>query len=317
MEIYLHGNLKKKYGAHFSFNVATPAEAVRAFQANFGDFYQTIRPGRFKLIRGDKKSGEKLTLDMVGMQFAGTPLHIVPVPRGSKNSKGIVTVLIGVALIAASVVTMGAASPGAAGLLSAEAISLGALGSVTAGQLLMLGATLALGGIMQMLTPVPKVNDYSSREEKKISFLFNGAINRTEQGGAIPIIYGGPIRVGSILVSGGIRVNETKGGIPLDQLAHITVEATGGADVYRNGKIVSRGPYFGINPDSVEVTKGSDVKFEIKVQWPYFVADVLVDNVSVGAVEEYTFLNIQGDHTLKAMAGIDPGYIEPPPPEPN
>ena len=33
----------------------------------------------------------------------------------------------------------------------------------------------------------------------------------------------------------------------------------------------------------------------------YVVEDVIVDNVSVGAVTEYEFVNIRGDHTITAI----------------
>jgi len=308
MDVYLYGNLKKKYGKHFDLNVQTPAEAIRALQANFGDFYAHIRHGKFKVIRGEKKTGEALCFEQLSMHFR-SPVHIVPVPRGSKNNKGIATVLIGVALIAASAVTMGAATPGAGGLLAAEAVSLGSLGSITAGQFLMLGASLALGGVMQMLTPTPKINDYTSREDKKVSFLFNGAINRQEQGGAVPIIYGGPIQVGSILVSGGVRINEARSGVPVDQLATITVQDTAGALIYKDG--VEAPLSCTLTPDSVDVRKGTSIKFRIQAQWPYILSDLLVDDVSVGALEEYTFVNVQTNHTIKAVAAIDEEYYVP------
>ncbi|MCR8922670.1 hypothetical protein NO559_07805 [Dasania sp. GY-MA-18] len=53
-------------------------------------------------------------------------------------------------------------------------------------------------------TNIPKVANYEERnEEGRQSHIFNGALNSTEQGQAIPIIYG-RIRVGSIPISAGL-----------------------------------------------------------------------------------------------------------------
>lgn len=46
---------------------------------------------------------------------------------------------------------------------------------------------------------------------------------------------------------------------------------------------------------------GEDVKFTITPKAGYVVEDVIVDNVSVGAVTEYEFVNIRGDHTITAI----------------
>lgn len=60
----------------------------------------------------------------------------------------------------------------------------------------------------------PSLDDYGAREavDKRASYLFNGAVNTQEQGGVVPLIFGGPIKVGSTVVSAGItseRVSHT------------------------------------------------------------------------------------------------------------
>ena len=46
---------------------------------------------------------------------------------------------------------------------------------------------------------------------------------------------------------------------------------------------------------------GEDAKFNITPKAGYGVEDVIVDNVSVGAVTEYEFVNIREDHTITAI----------------
>ena len=67
-----------------------------------------------------------------------------------------------------------------------------------------------------------------------------------------------------------------------------TITATSGA----NGSIDPTGV--------ITVTEGEDQIFTITPDTDYQVADVLVDSVSVGAVEEYTFMNLDEDHTISA-----------------
>ena len=56
------------------------------------------------------------------------------------------------------------------------------------------------------LTSIPEIGDYAEREapDRRASYLYRGAVNATEQGGRVPVIYGGPIRVGSTVISSGI-----------------------------------------------------------------------------------------------------------------
>ena len=51
---------------------------------------------------------------------------------------------------------------------------------------------------------------------------------------------------------------------------------------------------------SVSVTEHNDRSFTITPDDSYIVADVLVDNVSVGAVSTYTFSNVAANHTISA-----------------
>ena len=70
-----------------------------------------------------------------------------------------------------------------------------------------------------------------------------------------------------------------------------------------------------INPSgTVSISDGSAMSFTITPNTGYYIADVLVDGVSVGAVTSYTFSSVTGAHTIAVSfaitpSGIPPGYI--------
>lgn len=80
-----------------------------------------------------------------------------------------------------------------------------------------------------------------------------------------------------------------------------------------------------ISPASVELKAGETAVFTIQADEGYEIADVLVDGVSVGAVETYTLEDIQTDHVISALFqekdddpditdpddGNDPGVTDP------
>ncbi|MBN2284007.1 MAG: hypothetical protein JXO48_08970 [Deltaproteobacteria bacterium] len=74
-----------------------------------------------------------------------------------------------------------------------------------------------------------------------------------------------------------------------------TITATSGS----NGTISPAG--------TVRVIEGTDQTFTITPDAGYRIADVLVDGSSVGAVDTYTFENIQADHTIAASFRLPSG----------
>jgi len=183
--VKLYGHLAEKYGKEHHLFVSNPAEAIRAFCANFKDFRNdVIRDGKqyYKVFTGreNKSSPELLTIK------TSKEIRIVPIIVGAG---GLGKILVGAALIVASFYLPGA---GAAGL---------SLSSVAAS----VGFSLILGGISQMLFAPPKPERYKNEApENRPSYSFEGAINVTGQGNPIPIAYGGPIGVGSQVISVGL-----------------------------------------------------------------------------------------------------------------
>lgn len=97
-------------------------------------------------------------------------IHIHPVMIGSGGG-GWTQIIIGALIIVAAVYTGG--------------LSLGALGSISGAQMALVGASLMLGGIMQLLAPQPSIDKASEK-----SRYLSGGKNTVGIGTRIPLIYG-------------------------------------------------------------------------------------------------------------------------------
>ncbi len=96
---------------------------------------------------------------------------------------------------------------------------------------------------------------------------------------------------------------------------NIKLEATGvNTDIAGQAKITATAGEGGIITPSgrVYVTEGEDQTFTITPVVGFAIEDVLVDGVSVGAVDSYTFTNVTGTHTISAsfkVSSSTPGVI--------
>ncbi|MDX3981462.1 tail assembly protein, partial [Pasteurella multocida] len=117
----------------------------------------------------------------------GMTVHFTPVLKGSKRG-GVFSVILGAALMVASIFVPGA------GLFG---------GLITKGAVFGMGATLALGGVAQLLTPQPKMPAINEKEKKQ-STSFSNLSNMAAQGRMVPLAYG-RIRCGSLVISQGVQ----------------------------------------------------------------------------------------------------------------
>jgi predicted phage tail protein len=66
------------------------------------------------------------------------------------------------------------------------------------------GASLVLGGVAQLLTPMPTVpQGADTQDDPRKSYSFSGIQNTSRQGVPVPIVYGETV-VGSVVISAGI-----------------------------------------------------------------------------------------------------------------
>jgi predicted phage tail protein len=187
-EIRLTGVLGKRYGRlhQVHLETKTPAEAMRWLLANFPDarsfFAGAAEHGmEFALFRGRGKYRENIGPEQIG-EPGGDRITISPVIAGAKSG-GVLTTILGVVLIALSFV------PGLQAFSPA---------------LMTTGIGLVAGGVVQLLSPQPKLNKQGDAADNQSSYVFNGAVNTTAQGGCVPVLYGGPMEIGSVVLSAGI-----------------------------------------------------------------------------------------------------------------
>lgn len=195
--IFLHGAIGDKYGREFSLDVKTAGEAVRALGANFPGIVKDFRDANWHVVRGDDiDTGLALDIDDLNtLKLGSGDLHFVPYVAGSKRG-GLLKMVLGIALVGVGFFMGGFAAP----------IMGGALGGMTWGNVMMIGAAVALAGVSQLLAPEEK-----SDEDKESSFTFNGPGNAYDQGAPVPLVYGEVI-TGSVMVSGGIDIEKIKVG---------------------------------------------------------------------------------------------------------
>jgi predicted phage tail protein len=225
--VHLHGRLRDQFDPTYELDVKTPAEAVRALLHMVPGLEQAIREGAFRVIAGRKKDGRRLSAEDLTQPFRGNreaDLHIVPAVRGAGGGSG-TKILVGIALIAVAIAApyalgavaglttaTGAAITTSTGLGAALSASMiGVSGVATFGSLAMLGAMVALGGVVMAMSPQQKAN-YNNREvDRSESFIYNGPVNTVEQGGPVALIYG-EMTVGSKVISAGVKPED----LPVD-----------------------------------------------------------------------------------------------------
>lgn len=185
--IRIYGRLAKFLKRRvFKADVSSAAEAVRFLLANFPHLEPELGQGHYRVSVG----AFDLSEDELGHPTGQQEIKIVPVVVGAG---AVGRIIAGVALIALSF----AAGAGAFGLALAK--NLGAI-AVAKG----IGISLALGGVSQLLSPVPTVpQGPNTEQDPRKSYSFSGVQNTSRQGVPVPVVYGETL-VGSIVISAGI-----------------------------------------------------------------------------------------------------------------
>ena len=71
------------------------------------------------------------------------------------------------------------------------------------------GAALVLGGVTDLLFPMPAMPEFASEEDPKLSYNFGGTQNTGRAGTPVPLVYG-EIVTGSIVISGAIDTEQVQ-----------------------------------------------------------------------------------------------------------
>jgi predicted phage tail protein len=190
--IRLYGELGRLFGRiHRVFlDTNTPAEAVRylcsQFPAARSYFYgaQTRGVG-FTVFRGKESLKAENLREPVGSE----DIRLAPVIAGSKRG-GVLNIIAGAVLVVVAAV--------------AEAYY---PGNPISPYLYGAGISMIAGGVVQLLTPLPKGGKGKDSPANAPSYVFSGAVNTQAQGNPVPLLYGRMI-VGSAVISAGINAED-------------------------------------------------------------------------------------------------------------
>lgn len=143
----------------------------------------------FAIFKGRKN----IAVDEMGFPSEGNVVRIVPVIIGSKRA-GLLQTILGAVLITAAVFVSGGIG---------AAFTAGGLTGFAAAT----GASLVLGGVIQLLSPQPSGLASKQDAANRASYAFGGVTNTAAQGYPVPLLYG-KRRIGGAIISAGIYVED-------------------------------------------------------------------------------------------------------------
>ena len=199
-KVKLYGDLAEVTG-HKEFDVAinSTAQAVSFLINNFPKLESYMANKYYRVLVDE----EEIDTEQLHFPVGQSEIKFVPVIQGAGGNLG--RTLLGGALIAVSM--------GAFGAFGAGAISFGgggfAAASLGAKAAFGIGAGLVLSGVSGMLFPVPKMPEFSSEQDPRLSFSFSGTQQTSRAGTPVPLVYG-EIITGSVVISGGIDTEQVQ-----------------------------------------------------------------------------------------------------------
>ncbi|EPT7052211.1 tail assembly protein [Cronobacter sakazakii] len=191
--VRLYGALGARFGRVHRLVIASPAEACRALSVilpGFEQYMQTahLRGLRFAVFKGKKNIGQ----DELKHNSGEEDIRIAPVIAGSKRG-GVLQTILGAVLVV--------------GALALGPVGIGAIGGSTAMSIGLMGGSMMIGGVVQMLSPQP--GGLASRQDpdNAPSYAFGGPVNTTAMGNPVGLLYG-EREIGGAIVSAGIYTND-------------------------------------------------------------------------------------------------------------
>lgn len=187
--IRLYGVLGSKFGREYRLDCNSPADAVQALCNMVPGFEQFMRTADQKGLVFAVFSGKR-NLSEDELIFRGTEdevIRIAPIIKGSKNN-GIFQVILGVVLVVVGFFAYGSTTTEGMALIAA-------------------GVGSALGGVVQMLSPMPKTTGTGEEDGNNPGTGFGGPVTTTSTGHPVPLLYG-EFEVGGAVLSGGIYTED-------------------------------------------------------------------------------------------------------------
>ena len=186
--IKLYGDLKEITGhSELDAHVNSVGDSIRFLLMNWPQLEAHMNPQHYQVLTDGTDIGEEEIHYPVAEE-----IKIVPMIAGAGGSTG--RILLGAALIGLAFTTGGASLAG----LKAGTAFQGA--AWWAGGAASIGAGLIIGGVAEILFPVPKPEKFENDQDPRISFDFGGTPNTSRAGTTHPIVYG-EIMTGSTVIS--------------------------------------------------------------------------------------------------------------------
>lgn len=190
--VRLYGVLGATFGREFKLAVSSPKEAMRALSVIIPGFEAFMNSSKLRGLTYAVFSGKRnLLSEELDMDKGNDDIRIAPVIIGSKRG-GTFQTILGTVLVAVGV---------AVGYFSGGTLSAVGYGVAK------LGAAMAIGGVVQMLSPQTTGLASKQSADNQASYAFGGVTNTTSQGNPVPVLYG-KRRIGGAVASAGIYVED-------------------------------------------------------------------------------------------------------------
>ncbi len=178
--VLLSGSLARLFGREHRMTTSGGFRDIIGYFRQYPGFEQHMAESsskglRYAIFNGKENIGEDDLEKPTGREV----IRIIPVISGSKRA-GLLQTIVGAVIFVASFFIPGMQGWGQS-----------------------LGASLALGGAIQMLSPQAKGLGTQDSPNNRASYSFNGPVNTSVQGNPVPLLYGRVI-VGSAVISAGI-----------------------------------------------------------------------------------------------------------------
>lgn len=187
--VLLSGSLARFFGREHRVTTAGGFRDVMGYFKQFPGFERYMNESAGKGLRFALFNGrENISEEDLGKPTGRTVIRIVPVIAGSKRAGSLQTIIGGVMIAAAFVLSFtpfAGASP----------------------FLYKMGAVMAIGGVLQMLSPQAHGLGAQDSPTNRASYSFNGPVNTSAQGNPVGLLYGQMI-VGSSVISAGIYAQD-------------------------------------------------------------------------------------------------------------
>ena len=188
--VRLYGVLGATFGRVHRLAVSTPKEAFKALSVLIPGFEPFVNSSKRKGLAYAVFSGTtNLTISELDADNSDRDIRIAPIIIGSKQA-GLLQIIAGAILLVAGYFTFGTTSAVGMGMIAA-------------------GASMAIGGVIQMLSPQTKGLASKQDADNKASYAFGSVTNTAAQGYPVALAYGSP-RIGGAIISAGIYVEDQK-----------------------------------------------------------------------------------------------------------